>query len=57
MHGTNVLCDVASQIGVERFLHISTDEVYGSIEEGIFSETDPLQPRSPVLGGEGRLAT
>ena len=45
--GTNVLCDVARQIGVERFLHISTDEVYGSIEEGSFSETDPLGPRSP----------
>ena len=45
--GTNVLCDVARQIGVERFLHISTDEVYGSIEDGSFSETDPLGPRSP----------
>src|SRR5215831_1744730 len=32
--GTNVMCDVARQIGVERFLHISTDEVYGSIESG-----------------------
>ena len=30
--GTNVVCDVARQVGVERFLHISTDEVYGSIE-------------------------
>ena len=45
--GTNVLCDVARQVGVERFLHISTDEVYGSIEEGSFSETDALGPRSP----------
>jgi dTDP-glucose 4,6-dehydratase len=45
--GTNVVCDVARQVGVERFLHISTDEVYGSIEEGSFSETDPLGPRSP----------
>ena len=27
--------------------HISTDEVYGSIEEGSFAETDPLGPRSP----------
>jgi len=45
--GTNVMCDIASQVGVERFLHISTDEVYGSIEEGSFSETDPLHPRSP----------
>ena len=45
--GTNVMCDIATQIGVERFLHISTDEVYGSIEEGSFVETDALHPRSP----------
>lgn len=45
--GTNVLCDVAAQTGVDRFVHISTDEVYGSIEAGSFVETDPLQPRSP----------
>jgi dTDP-glucose 4,6-dehydratase len=45
--GTNVLCDVARQVGVERFLHISTDEVYGSIEHGSFCETDALSPRSP----------
>jgi dTDP-glucose 4,6-dehydratase len=45
--GTNVMCDVARRVGVERFLHISTDEVYGSIEEGSFTETDPLGPRSP----------
>lgn len=45
--GTNVMCDVARHIGVERFLHISTDEVYGSIEEGSFVETDRLGPRSP----------
>ena len=46
--GTNVMCDVARQVGVERFLHISTDEVYGSIDEpGSFTETDALGPRSP----------
>jgi dTDP-glucose 4,6-dehydratase len=45
--GTNVLCDVALQVGVGRFLHISTDEVYGSVEHGSSSETDPLAPRSP----------
>lgn len=45
--GTNVMCDVARHLEVERFLHISTDEVYGSIEEGSFVETDRLGPRSP----------
>ena len=41
------MCDVARRVGVDRFLHISTDEVYGSIDEGSFAETDPLGPRSP----------
>jgi dTDP-glucose 4,6-dehydratase len=45
--GTNVLCDMARIVGVERFVHVSTDEVYGSIDEGSFTESDPLGPRSP----------
>ncbi len=45
--GTNVMCDVANQLQVERFLHISTDEVYGSVEQGSSIESDPLAPRSP----------
>jgi dTDP-glucose 4,6-dehydratase len=45
--GTNVMCDVARRAGVDRFVHISTDEVYGSIEQGSFTESDPLEPRSP----------
>jgi dTDP-glucose 4,6-dehydratase len=45
--GTNVMCDVARNVGVERFLHISTDEVYGSVETGSSSEDDRLDPRSP----------
>ncbi len=45
--GTNVMCDLAVEVGVQRFLHISTDEVYGSIEEGSFTESDLLRPRSP----------
>jgi len=45
--GTNVMCDEARRAGVERFVHISTDEVYGSIEIGSFAESDALCPRSP----------
>lgn len=45
--GTNVMCDVARRLEVDRFLHVSTDEVYGSVEEGSSVETDPLDPRSP----------
>ena len=45
--GTNVMCDVARRLEVDRFLHVSTDEVYGSVEEGSSAETDPLEPRSP----------
>jgi len=45
--GTNVMCDIARQLEIDRFLHISTDEVYGSVEEGSSVESDPLEPRSP----------
>ncbi len=45
--GTNVVCDVARQVEVDAMVHISTDEVYGSIDTGSFTETDPLDPRSP----------
>ncbi len=45
--GTNVLCDVALTVGVRTFLHVSTDEVYGSRVEGTFTEDDPLRPTSP----------
>jgi dTDP-glucose 4,6-dehydratase len=45
--GTNVVCDVARQLEMSKVLHISTDEVYGSVEEGSSHEDDPLDPRSP----------
>ena len=45
--GTGVLLDAVRQQGVPRFLQVSTDEVYGSIEDGSFTETSPLAPSSP----------
>lgn len=45
--GTQTLLEAVRRHGLKRFLQISTDEVYGSIERGVFVETDPLQPSSP----------
>lgn len=45
--GTNVLLENALKNNVERFIHISTDEVYGSIQKGSFKEIDNLDPSSP----------
>ncbi len=50
--GTNVVCDVARRLDVDRVLHISTDEVYGSVETGSSKESDPLDPRSPYSGSK-----
>ena len=43
-----------AQVGVERFVHISTDEVYGSIDEGSFRESDAARAPLAVLGVQGR---
>jgi dTDP-glucose 4,6-dehydratase len=45
--GTSVLLDAARELGVARYLQVSTDEVYGSIESGSFTERSPLDPSSP----------
>lgn len=46
--GTEILLEAARRHGVERFLHVSTDEVYGSLgPEGLFTEESPLSPNSP----------
>src|SRR4051794_15293068 len=44
--GTWVLLEAVREAGV-RYVQVSTDEVYGSIEEGSFTESSPLQPSSP----------
>ncbi|MBV8987247.1 MAG: GDP-mannose 4,6-dehydratase, partial [Solirubrobacterales bacterium] len=46
MQGTHVLLEAARERGL-RYLQVSTDEVYGSIDQGSFSEQSPLQPSSP----------
>ena len=51
--GTNVLLENAKRFGVEKFVQISTDEVYGSLgPEGQFEETTPLQPNSPYAASK-----
>ncbi|MCE5197426.1 MAG: dTDP-glucose 4,6-dehydratase [Armatimonadota bacterium] len=54
--GVFTLCEAAKKYGVEKFIQISTDEVYGDVEEGFSKETDPVSPNSPYssskAGGE-----
>jgi dTDP-glucose 4,6-dehydratase len=50
--GTQTLLDAARSCGVERFVHVSTDEVYGSIEHGSWTETWPLAPNSPYAASK-----
>jgi dTDP-glucose 4,6-dehydratase len=45
--GTNAVMHACRQVGVGKVVHVSTDEVYGSVEQGHSLETDPLDPRSP----------
>ena len=45
--GTQSLLQASLEAGVGKFVHVSTDEVYGSIEEGSWDEARPLEPNSP----------
>ena len=46
--GTNVLLEASRRYEIEKFLQVSTDEVYGSLgKEGLFTESTPLSPNSP----------
>ncbi len=59
IYGTFVLLESARKYSIKKFIQISTDEVYGSIEKGSFKETDPLMPSSPYSAskaGADRLA-
>lgn len=56
VYGVYTLLEAAKKQGVERFVQVSTDEVYGEVSEGFSAETDALAPRSPYsaakAGGE-----
>jgi dTDP-glucose 4,6-dehydratase len=59
MKGVFVLLEVARYQGIKKFIQISTDEVYGTITEGSFNETDAINPRNPYAAskaGGDRLA-
>lgn len=50
--GTQILLDAARDAGIERFVHVSTDEVYGSIDSGSWTEAWPLAPNSPYAASK-----
>ncbi|MFD5269965.1 dTDP-glucose 4,6-dehydratase [Streptomyces sp. NPDC058335] len=50
--GTHVLLDAAVNAGVGKFVHVSTDEVYGSIASGSWREDSPLEPNSPYAASK-----
>jgi dTDP-glucose 4,6-dehydratase len=56
VYGVFVLLEVVRTLELKRFVHVSTDEVYGQVSEGSWVETDPLAPRNPYsaskAGGE-----
>ena len=50
--GTQQLLESALKMEISTFLHVSTDEVYGSIEEGSWDENEPLLPNSPYAASK-----
>jgi dTDP-glucose 4,6-dehydratase len=50
--GTQVLLDACRERGVKRFVHISTDEVMGSLADGFFTEASPFAPNSPYAASK-----
>ncbi len=50
--GVATLLEAAREAGVKRFLQVSTDEVYGSILDGAFTEDSPLRPNSPYAAAK-----
>ncbi len=53
IEGTRVVLDAAARAGVPRFVHVSTDEVFGSVPEGVFCRPDaPLRPGNPYAASK-----
>jgi len=52
IEGVQVLLDISRKIKVKKFIQISTDEVYGEIKKGKFTEQDSLQPNSPYAASK-----
>ncbi len=50
--GTTVLLEAARKSEIKTFLHVSTDEVYGSVPKGSSAESDPLLPNSPYAASK-----
>jgi len=50
--GVHTLLEAVRERRISRFLHVSTDEVYGDVETGSSVETDPLRPRSPYAAAK-----
>ncbi|OKI07179.1 dTDP-glucose 4,6-dehydratase [Streptomyces sp. CB02923] len=50
--GTQTLLDACLRTGVSRMVHISTDEVYGSLRHGAWTEDQPVAPRSPYAASK-----
>lgn len=47
VYGTYILLEATRHFGIEKMVHVSTDEVYGTIDEGQFTEESPLEPNTP----------
>lgn len=56
VYGVFTLLDATQRYNVEKLLHVSTDEVYGTIDDGQFTESSPIEPNTPYsaskAGGE-----
>lgn len=50
--GTHILLDLSRKYEIKKFIHISTDEVYGEKKEGKFTEDSPLKPNSPYAASK-----